>query len=90
MGLSPDDQPAASTSIPLEAALQQVSQIMQQAQTKGSRQQTLVQALLPYLNPKRQERLERAMQLSQLSRIAGSALQGNIPFPLYAGGDHNV
>ena len=55
--------------------MQQVSDVLRQTETKEKRQQTLIRALLPYLNPRRQARLERAMQLSHLSRLAGAAMQ---------------
>lgn len=55
--------------------MQQVSDILQQTETKEKRQQNLIRALLPYLHPRRQARLERAMQLSHLSRLAGAAMR---------------
>ena len=39
------------------------------------RQEALLRALMPYLNPGRQKRLERALRVAKLSRIAGAALQ---------------
>lgn len=41
---------------------------------RSSRQAALVQALLPYLRPGRRERLQRAIQVAQLSNL-GSLLQ---------------
>lgn len=64
-----------------EDALQKVTQVLHQADARDQRQQTLVRALLPYLSPGRQARLERAMQISHLSRLAGAALQSN-QFPI--------
>ena len=60
-----------------EEALQRVSQAVHLMEEKDSRQQTLVRALLPYLSPKRQARLERAMKISHLSRLAGVAFSAS-------------
>ena len=60
--------------IPPEAA-EMVSQVIQQTETRDKRQDALVEALLPYLNPRRKQRLERAIKLSQFSRLAGFAMQ---------------
>ncbi len=60
-----------------QEVVQQVSHALHQAEAKEKRQETLVRALLPYLSPKRQVRLERAMKISHLSRMAGVAFQGN-------------
>ena len=62
--------------------IQQVSHMFHQTETKTKQQQTLIRALLPYLNPRRQARLERAMQLSQISRLAGAAMRnGTAVYP---------
>ena len=73
-----------------EETLRQVSQVMHHLEERDSRQQTLVRALLPYLSPKRQARLERAMQISHLSRLAGVALQNNSLFPNFSEEGSNV
>lgn len=44
----------------------------------SSRQDTLVRALLPYLRPSRQARLKRALELAQLSSLAGQAMQASM------------
>ncbi len=51
-----------------------------QAPVREPRQEALLQALLPYLNPARRSRLERALRVAKLSKIAGAALQnyGNL------------
>lgn len=54
---------------------EQVTQVLHKAEAKDARQETLVRALLPYLQPKRQARLERAMQIAHVSRLAGAALR---------------
>ena len=45
-----------------------------ESSTLSSRQDTLVRALLPYLRPSRQARLKRALELAQLSSLAGQAM----------------
>ena len=40
-----------------------------------NRSTALFQALLPFLSPKRQEKLERAMQLAKMSSLASLALR---------------
>ncbi len=42
---------------------------------RGNRSTALFQALLPFLSPKRQEKLERAMQLAKMSSLASLALR---------------
>ena len=75
------DVPAAASE-----AIAQVSQVLHQTEAKEKKQQTLVRALLPYLSPGRQARLERAMQISHLSRLAGAALRNN-PISAFTGGE---
>lgn len=55
-----------------------VNAIFSESQAKEQKQQALVRALLPYLRPGRQVRLERAMQVAHLSHLAGALrLQGS-------------
>lgn len=49
-----------------------------ESSTLSSRQDTLVRALLPYLRPSRQARLKRALELAQLSSLAGQAMQATM------------
>ena len=44
-------------------------------QKKDEKQQALVQALLPYLRPNHQKKLERALKLVQLTHLAGVTMQ---------------
>lgn len=92
MGLNTaeSEEEAVGPSVTKEA-IAQVSQVLHQTEAKERKQQTLVRALLPYLSPKRQARLERAMQISHLSRLAGAALQSNqIPTPLSGEEENHV
>lgn len=70
--------------------LSHLAQIMKKTDSSIQRQETLIRALLPYLNPRRQARLERAMQLSQFSRVAETALQGNPLFSFKDGDEEHV
>ena len=81
MGLSPPSEETDRKEILNPETLEQIGQMLHQTEIKDRRQETLVKALLPYLNPGRQARLERAMQLSHLSRLAGAAFRSNVlPF----------
>lgn len=68
---------AASSSMPDEAALFGMLQMLRQAQQTDSRDDALLCALKPYLAPERREKLDRAMQLAKLSRIANMALKNS-------------
>lgn len=60
----------------------QVTDVLHIAQEKEQKHQALIHALLPYLRPGKQRRLERAMQVAQITHLAGLALQGrNAPKP---------
>lgn len=50
-----------------------LTQALQHVQQKEEKQQALVRALLPYLRPDHQKRLERAVQIARLSHLAGTA-----------------
>ena len=66
----------------------QVSDAIHHAQEKEQKQQALIRALLPYLRPGRQRRLERAMQVAQLSHLAGAALKSNGVFKFLEDDSH--
>ena len=70
--------------------LTHVSQLVKKTDTGMRRQETLIRALLPYLSPQRQVRLERAMQLSQFSRMAETALLRNSLFSMKDGDEEFV
>lgn len=53
---------------------------VQQTQKKEQKQQALMRALIPYLSPGKQRRLERAMQVAKLSDLAAYAFSSQI-FP---------
>jgi len=42
---------------------------------RSSKSEALLQAIKPFLRPERQQKLERAIQLARLSRVAGTFLQ---------------
>jgi len=50
------------------------AQALNHAKEREEKQQALVRALLPYLRPGHQKRLERAIQIARLSHFAGAAL----------------
>jgi len=53
---------------------EQITKVLHTAEAQEKKQQALIQALLPYLRPGRQARLERAMQIAHLTHLAGAAL----------------
>ena len=77
MGFQTTEEDTAAEQPMFQEALQQVSQVLHQTEARDKRQQTLMRALMPYLSPKRKVKLERAMQISHLSRLAGAALQSS-------------
>ena len=68
---------AAPSSMPDEAALLSMLQMFRQAQQTDNRDDALLCALKPYLAPGRREKLDRAMQLAKLSRLANMALRNS-------------
>ena len=90
LGLSDQLPDLVSQEMP-QKMIKHVSNVIQQTETKENKQQTLIRALLPYLSPGRQARLERAMQLSQISRLAGAAIRsGTAMHPTVREGDVHV
>lgn len=69
LGVAPDGGP------PPEQLPEKISDALHHAQAIDRKQEALVHALLPYLQPGRQARLERAMQIARLSHLAGAALR---------------
>ena len=57
-----------------EGMLLQMMQIFQQMQQTDPRQDALLCALRAYLAPERQRKLDRAMELARLTKLAGLAL----------------
>lgn len=69
---APDDAPPAA---PDPGQLLQLAQQLQSAKRGAPKQQALLEALKPFVSPAHQKRLARALQLAQLSKMAGLALQ---------------
>ena len=74
LGLQP---PEESFTVPSPELTGQVAAVFRQVQAQDQKQQALIRALLPYLRPGKQRRLERAMQVAKLSHLAGFALQSS-------------
>ena len=53
--------------------LMQMMQLFQQMQQNDSKEQALLGALRAYLAPERQKKLDRAMELARLTKVAGIA-----------------
>ena len=69
---APDDAPPPA---PDPGQLLQLAQQLQSAKAGAPKQQALLEALKPFVSPAHQKRLARALQLAQLSKMAGLALQ---------------
>ena len=70
------DQLSDSTSnLFADGYIKDFSRILEKMQEKDDKRQALVRALLPYLRPGHQRRLERAIQIAKLSHMAGEALK---------------
>ena len=54
---------------------EQRSNAVHSIQKKDEKQQALVRALLPYLRPKHQKKLEQAIRFVQLTHVAGASMQ---------------
>lgn len=72
---APFPAPPSAFPPPDAAMLQGLMQLMREAQHSDRKQEALVLALKPYLSPDRRDRLDRAMQLAKISRLAGTALK---------------
>lgn len=71
--------PAENKSPISEELLSNLSEVMHRAEEKNTRQDALLHALLPYLKPKRQQRLEQALELSRISILASAAFRSTTP-----------
>ena len=77
LGFSPQDaaqpSPPGEDDSPISAGA--IFQLLQQANRTDGRQEALLQALLPYLKPERQKKLQRAIRVAKLTHLAGFALK---------------
>lgn len=69
---------------------QLMGSLLQMSQRMGGdeRQQALIQALKPFIRPERARKLERAIQIARMSRLAGQALGSATNRPHQAGDSH--
>lgn len=56
------------------AMLARLGSLMQKAGSGGGRQQALLSAMKPYLSQKRQAKMDRAMKLAQMAKLAQIAM----------------
>ena len=80
LGAPPGESTAESEAAPPpdlmhSGRILQLLQSVQSAQQRDPQQQALLDALRPYVTPEHCQRLERAMQMAQLSKLAGLTLQ---------------
>lgn len=74
LGLSPPTQeepPSASSGLDMMPLISALSSSME----TDSKEAALFGALRPFLKPERQEKLDRAMKVGQLSKVATAALK---------------
>ena len=71
----PEAPGSAPPPAPDPGQLLQLAQQLQSAKTGAPKQQALLEALKPFVSPAHQKRLAKALQLAQLSKMAGLALQ---------------
>lgn len=87
-GASEQAQPAQPVSAPpsegMPVAIQLMGTLLQMSRSMGGddRQTALIQALKPFVRPERARKLERAIQVAKISRLAGNALQGLTQNPM--------
>lgn len=72
---APNEPPQSAPPPVDEGMLMGMMEMMRQMQQTDGRQEALLTALKPYLAPERREKLDRAMQLAKMSRLAGFALK---------------
>lgn len=75
LGFSPptDDAPASAEPEPEMAGT--IMGLLQKMNSPNGKQDALMHALMPYLRPSRQKKLQRALQVAKMSQIAGVALK---------------
>lgn len=69
---SPQESPLSELGDP--ALLGRLSALMRSAQTGDSRQEALLKAMEPYLSPGRREKMERAVKLARMAKLAQLAM----------------
>ena len=57
------------------ALLGRLGRLLRSARTEDSRQEALLQAMKPYLSERRRGKMERAIQLARMARLAQLAFQ---------------
>lgn len=74
----PQPTPPAPISDAMPDATQLMGTLLQMSRSMGGddRQIALIQALKPFVRPERARKLEQAIQVAKMARLAGNALQG--------------
>ena len=73
-GISPEESETPSPETDT-AGIAGILQMLQQSKTPDGKQDALIHALMPYLHPARQKRLQRAIRIARISQLAGYALK---------------
>lgn len=71
---SPQEEPAQESPVS-DGSLQMMMELMQQFGSTDQREAKLLNALKPYFSQDRQQRIDRALRIAKLSKIAGATLR---------------
>lgn len=77
MGGSDGPGPSAQTApLPFDPGmLGRIQQLMGAGDADSSNQQALLRAMQPYLSPKRRDKMDKALKLARLAKLAGFAME---------------
>lgn len=81
LGFPSPDEGAQTESEPPLTIPPQLTQLLSQASRMERRQDALLRALKPFLQPSRQEKIDKAMQVARISQLAGYALKNRSKEP---------
>lgn len=75
LGFSPPEEEPPEQKAPEPEMAGTILGLLQKMNTTNGKQDALLHALMPYLQPSRQKKLQRALQVAKMSQIAGAALK---------------
>lgn len=75
LGFAPPQEDTPPVAGPEPELAGNIIGLLQKMNTPNTKQDALVHALMPYLQPIRRKKLQRALQVAKMSKIAGAALK---------------
>lgn len=75
LGFSPPADDATAAAEPEPEMTGAIMGLLQKMNAPNGKRDALMHALMPYLQPNRQKKLQRALQVAKMSKIAGAALK---------------